>query len=164
MFCVGDRVSHPMHGAGIIDAIVEEEISGCRQEYYVFRLPADGLLLKVPTAGSGAVGLRSIVKKEDAERVIEAIPTLDCGGSANWSKRYRENMLRLKSGDLYEVARVIKSLTSRSLKRALSTGDRKMLHNARRILISEIVLTEDADYANIERRVDRAICTGLTVR
>ena len=131
MFSVGDLVVHPMHGAGVIDAIVQEKVAGSTQDYYVFKMPVGGLLLKIPTANSQA--------------------------SSNWNKRYRENLLRMKSGDLYEVARVIKGLMFRERKRGLSNGERKMLHTARQILLSELVLAEDSGYEEVERRVERAM-------
>ena len=76
---------------------------------------------------------------------------------ANWNKRYQENLQRLKSGDLYEVAGVIKGLMYRDQVRGLSTGERKMLHNAKQIIISEIVLVEESDYRDVERRLDLAM-------
>jgi CarD family transcriptional regulator len=89
--------------------------------------------------------------------VLQAIPELSTESNANWNKRYRENLLRLKSGNLYEVARVIKSLTFRERERGLSTGERKMLHTAKQILISEIVLSEKTDYASVEQRLSCAM-------
>ena len=82
---------------------------------------------------------------------------MEVENSANWNKRYQENLERLKSGDLYQVARVIKSLMTRESRRGLSTGERKMLHNAKQILISEIVLSQEADYREVEARVDQAM-------
>ncbi|MEG0780381.1 MAG: CarD family transcriptional regulator [Oscillospiraceae bacterium] len=157
MFSVGDRVVHPMHGAGVIDSIVEEQIGDSSQEYYVFKMPIGGLLLKVPTANSQTIGIRAIVDRAEAERVLASIPELDINLTVNWNRRYRENMLRLKSGDLYEVARVIKGLMRRDGDRGLSTGERKMLHSAKQILISEIVLTEESDYEEVEGRVNAAM-------
>ena len=157
MFSIGDLVVHPMHGAGVIDAIVQEKINGVAQDYYVFKMPVGGLMLKIPTANSQAIGIRTIVDAGEAEAVLQAIPDMEVAEDANWNKRYRENMLRLKSGDLYEVARVIKALMHREQDRGLSTGERKMLHNAKQILISEIVLTEQAEYGAVEARVDRAM-------
>ena len=154
MFTVGDLVAHPMHGAGVIDAIVQEKVAGSTQDYYVFKMPMGGLLLKIPVANSGAIGVRAIITPEEAELVIAAIPTLEVESSANWNKRYQENLQRLKSGDLREVARVIKGLMTRETRRGLSTGERKMLQTAKRILISEIVLTEQADYETVEARID----------
>lgn len=154
MFTVGDLVAHPMHGAGVIDAIVQEKVAGSTQDYYVFKMPMGGLLLKIPVANSGAIGVRAIITPEEAELLIAAIPTLEVESSANWNKRYQENLQRLKSGDLREVARVIKGLMTRETRRGLSTGERKMLQTAKRILISEIVLTEQADYETVEARID----------
>ena len=157
MFRVGDKVVHPMHGAGVIDGIVREKICGTVQEYYVFKMPVGGLVLKIPIATSQAIGLRDVVDAQAAEKLLAAFPTLDAEMTSNWNHRYRENMQRLKSGDLYEVARVVKSLMYRERQRGLSTGERKMLHNAKQILMSEIVLSAETDYGNTEAWVDRAM-------
>lgn len=157
MFSVGDLVVHPMHGAGIIDAIVQETVAGSTREYYVFRISAGCLLLKIPTDAGTAVGLRAIITRTEAECLLRAIPGMELEETSNWNKRYRENMDRLKSGDLYEVARVIKALMLRERERGLSTGERKMLHSARQILISELVLSQQASYSDMEARVNAAI-------
>lgn len=157
MFSVGDLVVHPMHGAGIIDGIVREKITGVAQDYYVFKMPMGGLLLKIPVSNSEAIGIRSIITQPEAEALLNAIPDMAVENTANWNKRYRENMARLKSGDLYEVARVVKALMHREHRRGLSTGERKMLHNAKQIMISEIVLTEQVPYQDAESRLNRAM-------
>ena len=157
MFSVGDLVVHPMHGAGVIDAIVQEKVAGSTQDYYVFKMPVGGLLLKIPTANSQAIGIRSIIQRPEAEALIAAIPSMPVEENSNWNKRYRENMARLKSGDLYEVAGVIKGLLYRERRRGLSNGERKMLHSAKQILLSELVLAEDSGYEELEKRVERAM-------
>ena len=157
MFNVGDFVVHPMHGAGVIADIVRERVAGATQDYYVFQMPVGGLLLKIPVANSAAIGVRNIISPAEAESLVSAIPGLSVEINANWNKRYQENMTRLKSGDLYEVARVIKALMYRERSRGLSTGERKMLHNARQILISELVLTENSPYERVEAEIDRAM-------
>ncbi|MBQ7778479.1 MAG: CarD family transcriptional regulator [Oscillibacter sp.] len=157
MFSIGDLVVHPMHGAGMIEGIVREKIAGVAQDYYVFKMPVGGLLLKIPVANSETIGIRTIMSQADAEQLLAAIPGMEVETNANWNKRYRENMARMKSGDLYEVARVIKALMHREKQRGLSNGERKMLHNARQILISEVVMAENADYAELEKRVDAAM-------
>ena len=160
MFSVGDQVVHPMHGAGVIDGIIREKVAGVTQDYYVFKMPVGGLLLKIPIANSQAVGLRSVIPRAEAERLLSALPSLEVEQCGNWNKRYRDNLVRMKSGDLYEVARVIKCLMTRGSRRGLSTGERKMLHTARQILLSELVLSEQARYEEVEARVDRAILRG----
>ena len=157
MFSVGDLVVHPMHGAGVIDDIVRERVAGSTQEYYVFKMPVGGLLLKIPIAKSQLIGLRAIIGRAEAEQLISSIPEIVVDQDSNWNKRYRENLERLKSGDLYQVARVIKGLMHRDQRRGLSTGERKMLHAARQILLSELVLSEHEAYDVMETRVDRAM-------
>lgn len=157
MFCVGDKVAHPMHGAGIIDAIVTETVEGARQDYYVFRMPVGGLTLKIPTASSETSGLRGIWDTARIWQLIHDIAGLEVERFAgSWNQRYRENMEKLKSGDLYEVARVIKGLLHRECEKGLSTGERKMLRTAKQILISEMVLSTGEDYSDLERMVQTA--------
>ena len=157
MFRIGDLVVHPMHGAGVIDDIVQEKIGGVIKEYYVFKMPTGGLVLKIPTENSQVIGIRSIISQEAAEKLLHDIPDLTVESNANWNKRYQENLTRLKSGDLYQVARVIKSLMQRDSLRGLSNGERKMLHNAKQIMISEIVLVEKVPYQEAETRIDHAM-------
>lgn len=161
MFQVGDKVVHPMHGAGIIDSIVDVRIDGRTQAYYVFRMPVNGLVLKIPTANSNAVGLRAVVDPEYADEVINSLSGLQIDVTSNWNRRYRENLDRIKSGNLYEVARVIKCLMIRESQRGLSTGERKMLHSAKQIFISEIVLAKNLPYGVIERHLNASLtCEG----
>ena len=157
MFRIGDKVAHPMHGAGVIDDIVAERVGPASQDYYVFRMPVGGLVLKIPTTKSQLVGLRDVVGAGEISKLLEAIPALAADMNSNWNHRYRENMERLKSGNLYEVARVIKGLKCREKQRGLSTGERKMLHTARQILASEIGLAQCISYQEAECRVDQAI-------
>lgn len=157
MFSIGDLIVHPMHGAGVIEDIIQEKVAGVLQEYYVFKMPMCGLTLKIPTANAHLIGVRGILSRHEIDSLLDAIPGIPVEMNSNWNKRYQENMQRLKSGDLYEVARVIKSLMYRDMLRGLSTGERKMLHNAKQIMISEIVLVEACDYKEIETRLDGAM-------
>lgn len=157
MFSVGDKVVHPMHGAGVIDSITEEKVAGAYVRFYVFQMPVSGLTLKIPVENSHLVGLRAIATRERIEEVIRSIPALGVDMTTNWNHRVRENMERLKSGDLMQVAGVIKALMHRDSTRGLSTGERKMLHSAKQILISEIVLSEGTEYADAEARINAAM-------
>ena len=154
MYQIGDKIVHPMHGAGVIDSIVEEKISGKLVSFYVFKMPISGLTLKIPVENSEMIGIRDISPVDAIEAVIEQIPNLSVDMTANWNHRYRENMERIKSGDLLEVAGVIKALMHRDSERGLSNGERKMLHSAKQILISEIVLSESVAYPEAEARVN----------
>ena len=157
MFSIGDLVVHPMHGAGVIDDIVRERVAGTTKEYYVFKMPMGGLILKIPTENSQAIGIRKVISKAEADELLEAIPSIAVEHNANWNKRYQENLLRLKSGDLREVAQVIKGLMRRDTLRGLSTGERKMLHSAKQIMISELVLVLGSDYKSVEGQLDRVM-------
>ena len=157
MFSIGDLVVHPMHGAGVIDDIVRERVAGTTKEYYVFKMPMGGLILKIPTENSQAIGIRKVISKAEADELLEAIPSIAVEHNANWNKRYQENLLRLKSGDLREVAQVIKGLMRRDTLRGLSTGERKMLHSAKQIMISELVLVLDSDYKSVEGQLDHVM-------
>lgn len=157
MFSIGDLIVHPMHGAGVIDDIVKEKTAGVTKEYYVFKMPMGGLILKIPAANFQMIGVRAILTSGEVQALLDAIPTLNVENNTNWNKRYQENLLRLKSGDLYEVAKVVKSLMRRDRQRGLSTGERKMLHNARQIIISEMVLVENCTYQEAESRLDCAM-------
>ncbi len=160
MFRVGDKVVHPMHGAGIIDRIETAKVNGAVQEYYVFSM-AGNLVLKIPVASSNAVGLRGVVDSEEAEALLEGLQTMEVEHfSGSWNQRYRENLQKVKSGDLYEVARVIKSLVNRDNERGLSTGERKLLRSAKQILISELVLAMNQDYQEIEGQIHAAMAGG----
>ena len=157
MFQIGDKVVHPMHGAGVIESIVCEKIGGKMTEFYVFKMPISGLTLKIPTENCAAIGVRAIKSCEEIEAVIARIPQLGIDMTANWNHRYRENMDRLKSGDLNEVSAVIKALMHRDSVRGLSNGERKMLHIAKQIFVSEIVLAENVEYPAAEGRVNAAM-------
>jgi len=88
---------------------------------------------------------------------MASIPQIDAEMTSNWNRRYRENMQRLKSGDLIEVARVVKGLMSRDVEKGLSTGERKMLHSAKQILISELVLSKKLTYEEVESRINASL-------
>ena len=157
VFQVGDKVVHPMHGAGIVDSIVQKKVDGVVRDYYILKLPNRSMVVMIPTDSSDGIGVRPVVDREQADRVLAAIPTIQVEMTSNWNHRYRENMERMKSGDLLEVARVIKGLTARDMKRGLSTGERKMLHSAKQILISEIVLSKSVSYESAEEALNTAL-------
>ncbi len=158
-FRVGDRIAHPLHGAGVIESIVTKKINGKDRDYYVLKLPTGSMQVMVPVESSDVIGVRPIVDPAQAEKIIGAIPGIEVEMTSNWNKRYRENMLRIKSGDLMEVASVVKGLMQRDRERGLSTGERKMLISAKQILISEIVLSESSSYEEVEARLDSVMCS-----
>ena len=150
-------IAHPMHGAGVIESIEKKKINGVTREYYVLRMPVGGMLVMIPVSNTEEIGVRPIISEEQADEIIDSINDIEVDMSQNWNRRYRENMLRIKSGDLTEVARVVKGLMARDEERGLSTGERKMLRNAKQILISEIFLSKHSTYDEIEEKINAAM-------
>lgn len=157
MFREGDKIVHPMHGAGIVESIVQQKVNGVTRDYYVLKLPVRSMVVMIPTDNCREIGVRPIIDSEQADQILAQLPGIEVEFDSNWNRRYRENMERLKSGDLLQVARVIKGLMLRDGERGLSTGERKMLHSAKEILISEIVLSQCVSYEDVEQRINTAL-------
>lgn len=157
MFRIGDKIVHPMHGAGVVDEIVRRKVNGVVRDYYSLKLPIGGMQLMIPTDHCEEIGVRSLLSGAEAEQVLGQISGIQVEMEPNWNHRYRENMLRLKSGDLLEVAKVVKGLMIRENRRGLSTGERKMLHSAKQILVSEIGMAQSISYQEAEYRIDQAL-------
>lgn len=157
MYQIGDKIAHPMHGAGTVESIVQRKIAGEVHEYYQMKLSAGSMLVMIPTDSTAEIGVRPIVSGQEAENILSAMEHLEVDMTQNWNRRYRENMTRLKSGDLLEVAQVVKGLMLRDSERGLSTGERKMLHTAKQILISELVLAQSLPYETVEANIMKAL-------
>ena len=156
MFNIGDKVVYPMHGAGVVDSIEEKDILGEKQAYYILKMPGE-VKVMVPTAKAEQVGVRGIIDKSAAEKVFGVLEANETEMSMNWNKRYRDNMDKMKSGDIYEVADVVRNLSFKQKEKGLSTGEKKMLNNAKQILVSELVLVENTTNAEMEKLVDNKI-------
>ncbi len=157
MFRQGDKIVHPMHGAGVVERVVQQKINGVMRDYYVLKLPVRSMVVMIPTHNCTEIGVRPVMDADQAERLLCDLPNIEVDMEQNWTRRYRENMERLKSGDLMQVAQVIKSLLQRDAQRGLSTGERKMLHSAKEILISEVVLAQSVEYEAVEARITQAL-------
>lgn len=147
---IGDKVVYPMHGAGIIESIEEKKILSEKQKYYIMRMPIGDMRVMVPTDNILEIGIRDVIEKNEALAVIEAFKEYGDDNNANWSGRYRENMLKIKTGDVLEVAYVVKTLMLRDKRKGLSTGERKMLNTSKQILISELALAQIDSPENID--------------
>ena len=153
-FRVGDLVAHPMHGAGVIDSIISKKVKGTECNYYVLKLSFDEMKVLIPVCSCEKVGVRPIICSDKANKIINSISDIEVDMDQNWNKRYRENMTKIKSGDLMEVAEVVKGLMLRDCERGLSMGERKMLVSAKQILISELVLSSDSSYDEIAEKIE----------
>ncbi|MDR3119953.1 MAG: CarD family transcriptional regulator [Clostridiales bacterium] len=157
MYRIGDKIVYPMHGAGVIEAIEEREYLGQKQDYYILKMPVGDLRVMIPTHNVVGIGIRDIIAPVEIEKVLKILRDQSVNVTANWSKRYRENMIKIKSGSIYEVADVVRTLMLREKGKGLSTGERKMLNSARQILISELVLAKGTDQTEIEVEIDNCV-------
>lgn len=151
MFNIGDKIAYPMHGAGVIEGVEKKCILGEEHKYYVLKLAMGDVKIMLPTVSIETSGVRDIVSPQEADEVIEKFKEyVEDEDSNNWNKRYRDNVEKLKNGHLEDVAYVAKTLIMRDRKKSLSNAERKMLGNARSILISELVLSKGSTYEEIE--------------
>ncbi len=160
MFNVGDFIVYPMHGAGTIDAIEEKDILGEKQAYYIIKMPGE-VKVMIPTVQAEKVGIRNIIDKSQAEKVFNILSENETQTEMNWNKRYRENMDKMKTGDIYEVADVVRNLSLKQKEKGLSTGEKKMLTNAKQILVSELALVENEEQDVVENLVEQKISNSF---
>lgn len=158
MFDIGDKVVYPMHGAGIIEAIEEKEILGETQKYYILRFPVGGMKVMIPIHNVEEAGIRQVISINEADDVVEVLRGGNTKMPSNWNKRYRMNMDKIRTGDIFEVADVVRNLTLRDREKGLSTAERKMLNSARQILISELALSKNVDEKDVTDLIDRVTC------
>ena len=157
MFNVGDNIVYPMHGAGTISSIEEKMIGGRKEQYYIIKMPGE-VMIMVPTARAESMGVRSVIDKNSADSVLKVLEKDETEMSNNWNKRYRENLDKMKTGNVYEVADVVRNLSFKQKEKGtLSTGEKKMLLNAKQILVSELVLAEHSSKEEIEKLIDNKI-------
>jgi len=156
VFKIGDKVVYPMHGAGVIEAIEEKEVLGERRQYYILRLPVGDMKVMIPITNTKDVGLRQVVDGDGVQKVFRILSEQSTIMSTNWNRRYRANLEKIKSGNIYEVAEVVRNLIKRDKEKGLSSGERKMLENARQILVSELVLATEMEEDKAQSLVDRA--------
>jgi CarD family transcriptional regulator len=157
MFKIGDKVVYPMHGAGIIEEIEEKEILGEKRKYYIMRMPIGDMKVMIPVDNVEEIGIRGIIDDDDMTKVITILQGDKTSMPQNWNRRYRINMEKIKSGDIFEIASVVRNLMLRDAEKGLSTGERKMLNSAKQMLISEIVLVSDKDQEETEKLIDEAV-------
>lgn len=157
MYHIGDKVVYPMHGAGVIVSIEEQEILGTKKQYYVMEMPIGDMKVMIPLDSLQKIGIRDVIDTQKADAVLQDLQVYDSEMNTNWNKRYRENMVRIKSGDIFEVSHVVKSLMLRDKEKGLSTGERKMLNNAKQILISELALAKHLMQDEVEEIIDHIV-------
>jgi CarD family transcriptional regulator len=157
-FEVGDKVVYPHHGAAVIERVEERELLGEMREYYILKLAYGELTLMVPTDSTDEVGIRDVTPAGEVPKVFKVLkknePTTN---TTNWSRRFKANVEKLKSGDIYQVADVVRSLHQRDKEKGLSAGEKRMLTKARQILVSELTFSTDCDEERAEEMLDEVL-------
>lgn len=151
---IGDKVVHPFHGAGIVTSIEEKECFGEKHLYYLLILAHSKLELNIPVDSADSVGLRPVMKPEEAEAVFVRLAKPCELNTLNWNKKHRENLDKLRSGNILDAADVYQYLRLREKKRSLSTGEKKLLTGAKNAIFSEIMLATGISEEELTERVD----------
>ena len=156
-FDVGDKVVYPHHGAATIEKREKMLAFGEEREYLVLRLAYGDLILRVPVDNTDEVGLREVINLEEVEEVFAVLRKKEARMPTNWSRRFKNHVEKLKSGDIYQVAEVVRNLSIREKAKGLSAGEKRMLSRARQILISELTFAFDQPEVEVEGMLDRVL-------
>ena len=160
---IGDKVVYPMHGAGEITGIEEQEVGGVTQSYYILRLPMGSMKLMLPVDKIEEIGLRDIIDKSRLEELKEVLSGESDMAQGSWNKRFHLTLDRLKTGDVLEVAAVVRNLTRQNLKKKIPSGERRLMDLSRQILISELVYVLDKNPDEVTDWVDKSSGTDENI-
>ena len=156
-FAVGDKVAYPHHGATLIERVETIEVLGTEREYLVLHYEDASLTLRVPSDQASEVGLREVIDDVEVDDVLAVLRRRDVRMPANWSRRFKNHVEMLKSGDVYQLAEVVRNLSQRKSDKGLSAGEKRMLETARRVLVSELCLALGESPDQIGARLDTAL-------
>jgi CarD family transcriptional regulator len=156
-FKAGDRVVYPHHGAAIIEKKETKEFFGEKTEYLVLRMAHGEMTLSVPVDKAEEVGMRWPISGEDVEDLFEVLQRRDVREPANWSRRFKNHQEKLKSGDVYQVAEVVRNLALRDRDKGLSAGEKTLYNKARSVLVSELSFALDVTEEEATDKVDAAL-------
>src|ERR687883_154312 len=157
LFDVGDKVVYPHHGAAIVERREKREVFGETRDYLVLKLAYGDLTLMVPADNVEEVGLREVINDEEVEEVFAVLRKKEARMPTNWSRRFKNNVEKLKSGDIYQVAEVVRNLSIRERERGLSAGEKRMITKARQILVSKLMYATGGDEAKAEAMIDKVL-------
>jgi CarD family transcriptional regulator len=153
-FAVGDKVVYPHHGAAIIEGKEKRVFDGQKTDYFVLRITYGDLKVSIPVDKADEIGLREVINDEEVEEVFAVLRKKEARMPTNWSRRFKNHVEKLKSGDIYQVAEVVRNLSIREADKGLSAGEKRMLARARQILVSELTFALNVDEEAAESRLD----------
>lgn len=152
MFTIGDKIVYPMHGAGVIKSVEQRELDGTKVDYFILEMLSSDMKVMIPSDNLEKVGVRHIVAKKSisqVEAVLKDRPENKMK-QITWNRRFNMYVDKLKTGNILEVADVVRTLSVQETDKKLSTGERRLLNTAKHILLSEVMLVKGADETKVE--------------
>ncbi|MDQ3066856.1 MAG: CarD family transcriptional regulator [Actinomycetota bacterium] len=145
MFDVGDKVVYPHHGAGTVVKKEKREVLGQTREYLTIQILHNDMTVNVPVESAEQVGLRTVIDEDLVNTVVKALTAGESEMPKNWNRRFKHNRDKMKTGDIFELAEVVKNLSLRDHEKGLSTGEKQMFVKAKKILASELMYAKAVD-------------------
>ncbi|MDD9940729.1 MAG: CarD family transcriptional regulator [Myxococcales bacterium] len=157
-FKVGDNAVYPAHGVAEITGIESRDIAGQKKEFYILKILDTEMKLMIPTDGAARAGLRDVISKRDAAKVMRILKDPEVAVTVQpWNKRYREYTEMLSSGSAFEVAKVLRDLHRVKAEKELSFSERRLLEQARQLVVTELALAKKVDVQKVERELDNVL-------
>jgi CarD family transcriptional regulator len=155
-FKVGDKAVYPGHGVGVIQAIETIMVEDVQATMYVLKILDNGMTIRIPVTNAGALGVRNVISKDQAAKVYDVLKDRDVPtDNQTWNRRYREYLNKISTGDLIEVAKVLRDLALLRKDKNLSFGERKMYDQASNLLIQELSVVEDKEEIKVRQRLEK---------
>jgi CarD family transcriptional regulator len=151
---VGDHVVYPHHGAGKVLKKEQKEILGETREYLTIKILHNDMTVMVPCENAGKAGLRRVIDEETVKKVLAVLQDDVSDMPKNWNRRFKHNRDKIKTGDIYELAEVVRNLAIREVEKGLSTGEKQMFTRAKKILASELMYALDKGEEEAEAYLD----------
>ena len=145
MYKVGDKVVYPHHGAGTVVKREVREVLGEKREYLTIQILHNDMTVNVPSENAEKVGLRKVIDEEMVAKVLKALTGNGTVMPKNWNRRFKHNRDKMKTGDIFELAEVVRNLSLRDHEKGLSTGEKQMFVKAKKILASELMYAKGMD-------------------
>ena len=154
-FSVGDKAVYPVHGVAEVVALEQREIGGSRTPVYILKILDTGMKIMVPKANAGSVGLRDLITPKQVKEVLSILKSRDIPrDTQTWNRRYREYMEKIKTGSVFEIAEVLRDLSVLRATKELSFGERKLLDQAKTLLVKELSLAQNIKEAEVEKELE----------
>src|SRR6202045_5429007 len=156
-FEIGDSVVYPHHGAGKVLRKEIKEVLGDKREYLTIKILHNDMTVMVPTENAALAGLRRVIDEETVKKVLAVLQDECSEMPKNWNRRFKHNRDKIKTGDIYELAEVVRNLSLRESEKGLSTGEKQMFTRTKKILASELMYALDKDEEDAERYLDELL-------